>query len=396
MPTGYPPSVFVSSTCYDLTQVRLDLKRFIEALGYEAVISESPAFPVNPQQGTIENCINAVRDRTDLFVLIIGTRYGTQRHDGRSVTNLEYFEAKRKELPVYVFVAKEILHTLPVWKANPDSDFSKIVDSNKLFEFVDNLRGEAGHWVYPFEDVVDITEILRSQWALLFTDSLAQRERLRQSHLSRDLQNVDIRALTILLEKPKGWEYRFFTTALRAELERFEGLRRDLQYGLRLGPVTQLANLSEIVKWVLPQLERMKRLIKSAEALVGTALAEALGPLGKPGNPELLLYVAQRIAEVAHQALRWTNDFTTADVDNDFQRLLDLTSNFSKDVVEKLHSFPQLIEAEIDDALTVIERGETYSGEVILHLDIPVDPELHQEIERLRLRAAAEIGGSNL
>jgi hypothetical protein len=390
MPIGYPPSVFVSSTCYDLGQVRLDLKRFIEALGYEAVISESPAFPVNPQKGTIENCINAVRDRADLFVLIIGTRYGTTRHDGRSVTNLEYMEAKRKGLPVYVFVAKEILHTLPVWKTKPDSDFSQIVDSKKLFEFVDNLRGEAGHWVYPFEEVTDVTEALRRQWALLFTDSLSQRERLRQSNLSRELLNADIRALRILLEKPKGWEYRFFTEALRAELARFDSLRRDLQYGLRLGPVTRLATLEEIVKCVLPQLERMKRLVKSAEAIVATALAEGLGPVGKPGDPDLLLYAAQRIAEVAHQALRWTHDFTTADVEEEFQRLLDLTSNFSKDVIEKLYSFPQLIDAEIEKAFTVLDRGESYSGEVILHLDLPVNPELLREIDRLGLRAAAE------
>jgi hypothetical protein len=59
MPIGYPPSVFVSSTCYDLNQVRLDLKRFIEGLGYEAVVSEHPAFPVNPQVGTVINCVNA-------------------------------------------------------------------------------------------------------------------------------------------------------------------------------------------------------------------------------------------------------------------------------------------------------------------------------------------------
>jgi hypothetical protein len=382
--------VFVSSTCYDLSQVRLDLKRFIDALGYEAVISESPAFPINPQQGTIENCVNAVRDRADLFVLIVGTRYGTQGYDGRSVTNLEYLEAKRKGLPVYVFVAKEILHTLPVWKANPDSDFSQIVDSKKLFEFVNDLRGETGHWVYPFEEVADITEILRHQWALLFTDAMTQRERLRHANLPSELMNVDIRALRILLEKPKGWEHRFFTTALHVELERLEGLRRDLQYGLRLGPVTRLGTLSEVVKWVVPQLERMERLVNSAQALVGTVLAEGLGPAGKPGSPELLLYVAQRIGNVAHQALQCTHEFTSADVDDDFQRLLDLTSNFSKEIVEKLCSFPQLIDAEIDRALLALERGENYSGEVILHLDLAMKPELAQEIERLRLMAGMQ------
>src|SRR5437773_7111428 len=124
MPIGYPPSVFVSSTCYDLSQVRLDLKRFIEALGYEAVISEHPAFPVNPQVGTVINCVNAVRDRADLFVLIVGGRYGTPVDGGRSVTNLEYLEARAKGIPIYVFVLEPILNTLKVWQSNAAGDFS--------------------------------------------------------------------------------------------------------------------------------------------------------------------------------------------------------------------------------------------------------------------------------
>lgn len=103
MPRGYPPSIFVSSTCYDLSQVRLDLKRFIEALGYDAVISESNAFPVNPQTSTVENCLRAVRDRADILILIVGARYGTVVVDrDRSITNLEYLEAKAKGIPIYV------------------------------------------------------------------------------------------------------------------------------------------------------------------------------------------------------------------------------------------------------------------------------------------------------
>jgi hypothetical protein len=321
-----------------------------------------------------------------LFVLIVGGRYGTQVGNGRSVTNLEYLEAKRKELPIYVFVTTQILHALPIWKANPESNFQEIVDSKKLFEFVDAVRGVAGHWVYPFDDVVHITEVLRHQWALLFTDAMAQRERLRVAKLSPELMNLDIRPLRVLLEKPFGWEYRFFSVALRCELDGLAGLRRDLQYGLLLGPVKRLGDLPEIAKWVLPQLERMKRFAISAEALTHKALVEALGPSGQPGNPELLLYVAQRVSEIVRQALQWTQDFTSMDVDDEFRRLLELTSNFSRNIIEKIDSLPQLIDAEMDKADAASSRGETYSGKILLVLDMPYTPELADEIDRLRLR----------
>src|SRR5207302_3934911 len=96
-----PPSIFVSSTCYDLSQLRLDLKRFIESFGYDAIISESSAFPINPQATTIQNCINAVRDCADILVLVVGNRYGSSPpgESDRSITNLEYLEAKAKGIP---------------------------------------------------------------------------------------------------------------------------------------------------------------------------------------------------------------------------------------------------------------------------------------------------------
>ena len=219
MPSGYPPSVFVSSTCYDLGQVRLDLKAFIESLGYVPVISESSAFPVNPQADNFENCIRAVRDRANLFVLVVGGRYGTQTPDGRSITNHEYLEAREKRVPVFVFVAQHILHNLSIWQANPAADFSCAVDSTKLFEFVQHLRGREGHWVFAFNHATEIIETLRAQWALLFTDALRDRERLQSAKLSPELLNLPASCLRVLLEQPLGWEYRFFSAVLKSQLD---------------------------------------------------------------------------------------------------------------------------------------------------------------------------------
>ena len=42
------PSIFVSSTCYDLKQNRQDIREFIEAdLGYEAILSEYDSLPID-------------------------------------------------------------------------------------------------------------------------------------------------------------------------------------------------------------------------------------------------------------------------------------------------------------------------------------------------------------
>jgi hypothetical protein len=123
-----PPSVFVSSTINDLAQVRKELGSFIEKdLGMVPVLSDFSSFPVDPDLDAIENCLVRVREKADIFVLVVGGRYG-------SVTNREYLWAKAKGIPLYVFVQKNILAAHSDWKKNRSGDFSEIVDSSKLFD----------------------------------------------------------------------------------------------------------------------------------------------------------------------------------------------------------------------------------------------------------------------
>ena len=93
----HKPVVFVSSTCYDLKHVREELKSFFEEnYGFHTMLSEFDSFPIDPCKGTFENCIENVDKSADIFVLIIGTRYGYITDSGKSITNLEYLHAKEK------------------------------------------------------------------------------------------------------------------------------------------------------------------------------------------------------------------------------------------------------------------------------------------------------------
>ena len=113
------PVVFVSSTCYDLAHIRSDLKSFIEDnYGFEAMLSEFNSFPIDPCVGTFENCLSNVDQCADIFILIVGTRYGYVTDTGKSITNLEYLHAKAKGIPIYVFVKNQLKNYLPIWRAN--------------------------------------------------------------------------------------------------------------------------------------------------------------------------------------------------------------------------------------------------------------------------------------
>ncbi|MBI2817051.1 MAG: DUF4062 domain-containing protein [Acidobacteria bacterium] len=148
------------------------MRQFLTGLGLDPMVSEYNSFPVNPDLGTIDNCLNAVETRADTFILIVGGRYGSLADGGKSVTNLEYQTANAKGIPAYVFVMRSILDIVPVWKANQSGNFGHVVDSVKVFEFVEKLRQTGEEWVFPFEHAQDIFDVLRNQLAYLFMDSL--------------------------------------------------------------------------------------------------------------------------------------------------------------------------------------------------------------------------------
>ncbi len=168
------PQVMISSTFYDLRQVRADLMRFIaDEAGCTPLVSEEASFPVDPDLDAIENCRRRVEEEADILVLVMGGRYGSvDSKSARSVTNLEYLAAKAKGIPIYAFVLKDVLGLLPIWKKNPDADFSSAVDDPRIFDFIDQVRGIDAVWTVGFDLAQDIVGALRHRFAELMTEGL--------------------------------------------------------------------------------------------------------------------------------------------------------------------------------------------------------------------------------
>jgi hypothetical protein len=98
---GY--TAYLSSTLNDLQDERQAVR---EALSDQCVVSHSYGAS---EKEVVESCLNDV-DRSDLYILILGLRYGyvpnrADNPEKLSITELEYQRAKDK--PRYVFIKKE-------------------------------------------------------------------------------------------------------------------------------------------------------------------------------------------------------------------------------------------------------------------------------------------------
>ena len=127
--------VFVSSTCYDLSLLRSQLRLFIKNMGYEPIMSDYEDVLYDPRSHTHTSCIDEVKN-CDVLILIIGSRFGGKAtaealsrvdfnilstesssveslkdKDNLSVTQLEVLKAIEESIPVYTFIDKRVLNS---------------------------------------------------------------------------------------------------------------------------------------------------------------------------------------------------------------------------------------------------------------------------------------------
>lgn len=84
------PTVFVSSTIYDFSDLRSALKFWLSEMGFDAQLSEHNDFKKNLNTNSYEACLQSVAE-SDYFILLIGTRYGGMYpNEDISITQKEY------------------------------------------------------------------------------------------------------------------------------------------------------------------------------------------------------------------------------------------------------------------------------------------------------------------
>lgn len=177
------PKIFVSSTCYDLKQIRNDLSHFIESYGYQAILSEKNTVPYNTTDDLESDCYAEINN-CDIVVGILGGRFGSESKtaDGKSVSMREIESAINNKKQIYIFIEGNVHAEYGTYVINKDKDIAYAhVDNVHIFEFIDELKRSNNIVISEFYTVQDITDCLRSQWAGLFQNYLSNKERSRQN-----------------------------------------------------------------------------------------------------------------------------------------------------------------------------------------------------------------------
>lgn len=159
--------IFLSSTCYDLVDIRAELERFLKSKGHELLLSDRATFPVELGVHRHDVCINNVQ-QCDLFIIIVDGRFGAPYYKDKnySITWAEFNEAIRTERKIIPFVRKDVFNERQSYhhnlkKGNPFEPF--FADTTRVFDLIDDIqKHEGGFWIEQFENSVEIKDRLEN------------------------------------------------------------------------------------------------------------------------------------------------------------------------------------------------------------------------------------------
>lgn len=166
-------NVFLSSTVFDLIDVRATIERLLRQIGAVPILSDSAlsAFDTTPSVNSIETCLLNV-DRADAFICVLDRRYGSSLagagFEDISATHLEYRRAKTNQVPIHFFVRDRLEADFTVWRRNRTDENLRLpwAQGTRILEFLDEHRTlenqtEYSNWFSVFRDATDLCDVIQ-------------------------------------------------------------------------------------------------------------------------------------------------------------------------------------------------------------------------------------------
>lgn len=210
--------VFVSSTCFDLSVTRGQLRAFIEDLGFQPVMSDYNDVLYDPRIHTHTSCVNEVTS-CDMVLVLVGSRFGGRAvpaaveqldfdalqdasksldilkdKQNISITQMEVLHAINSSIPVFTFVDERVWNDHATYEKNKGKKIASQIEyasiekaetAKYVFEFINFLRLRSiNNSINTYHRYSDIEEALRKQWSSLFQRLLAE-QRTRSENARR-------------------------------------------------------------------------------------------------------------------------------------------------------------------------------------------------------------------
>jgi hypothetical protein len=169
--------IFISSTAYDLIDVRAELRHTIPIWGFVGLGHEDPGFPKPLGIHSHDVCLEAV-SKCDIFLLIVGSRYGNiyagtnPDYIARrwSITRCEADVAYKSGKGFMTYVRDNVWNERKSYneylkRGNTADNFPYThVKNTEIFEFLNDInRRSQDNWIEVFNNSVQLKDLLKGR-----------------------------------------------------------------------------------------------------------------------------------------------------------------------------------------------------------------------------------------
>jgi hypothetical protein len=191
---------------------------------------------------------------------------------------------------------------------------------------------------------------------------------------------------TLLRVRPDGWEYLLFASVLRRRMNALERKYRD--HELRFARPTQGSRLTEpdAMAFLTAAFGEAGVLVGNVNRVLDTAAQErAFGPPGESGDAVQIEHLAERLIDVYESLIDWAARLRGTQVDDEFERALELASRFVDLPIQQFRDFVNRVVAEMDRVPALLRTNEPVrlSLTLVVSIEEGLEAELQDELERL-------------
>ncbi len=184
---SYALQVFVSSTCYDLRDLRAAIKTWLKQFGLTPLMSDEVGFPHIGGMPPYAACLRAL-ENCPLVIVVIDRRYGASFQDwgpypqfaGCSPTHAELRHALDLGKRVLLYVHNDVWNFYEVWRKNAQA-FETLtppgLDEATLRMLHELKQRDPVPWMAHFSDVAELQQSLNAEFVNQLYTHLREREK---------------------------------------------------------------------------------------------------------------------------------------------------------------------------------------------------------------------------
>ncbi|MFF1254491.1 hypothetical protein ACFVYC_18625 [Pseudarthrobacter sp. NPDC058329] len=173
----------------------------------------------------------------------------------------------------------------------------------------------------------------------------------------------------LLATEPPMWEYLLFAAYLHEGKRRIEPKWRDYHLGLITAQGTTVTK-SEVADVLKESMARMQATVGNLDRLMTQdAQRKAFGDPGKPGDPDFIKHLADRIIDMYEELIDWATQSRSLRLPTRAQHMADLTANFVSQPITETRRF---IDDFVKDLEAVMNRLKSGENEDTIVLQMPI------------------------